>query len=208
MSALTRRSVVVLAGGRSRRFGDRDKALAPVDGRPMIRRVADRLAPVADELVVNCRRDQERDLRDALEGVSPAPRFAFDPVPDRGPIYGFRTGLRAAAGQYAAVVACDMPFVEPSLLEYLLDRAAERGTSAAVPRADGRRQPLCGAYHVDASLDACGAVAARGDSRLTTLLGCLRLVVADEPTVRELVPARALTNVNTPDDVGIETPDV
>ncbi len=207
MSTLTRVSAVVLAGGRSRRFGDCDKALADVDGRPMIARVADRLTSVADELVVNCRRDQRAGLAETLAECALEPRFAVDSVPDRGPVYGLRTGLRTAAGQYAIVVACDMPFVDPTLLAYLLDRSEERKTSGAVPRLDGRRQPLCGAYMVDPALDACTAAIARGDSRLSTVLDCLTLVVADESTVREHASPHALTNVNTPADLDAPAPD-
>ena len=49
------RSGVVVAGGRSTRFGAPDKAVADLGGTPMIRRVADRIAPAVEELVVNCR---------------------------------------------------------------------------------------------------------------------------------------------------------
>ena len=41
---------VIVAGGRSTRFGERDKAVADLAGTPMIRRVVDRIAGVTDEL--------------------------------------------------------------------------------------------------------------------------------------------------------------
>jgi len=195
------RSALVLAGGRSRRFGDRDKALFRVEGTPMVRRVADSVAPVVDELVVNCRREQRPRIREVLAGCPLEPRFAVDAVPDRGPVYGLQTGLRFAAGERAVVVGCDMPFLDPALLSYLLDRLRTDDASGVVPRVDGDRHPLCGAYHVDAALEACEAAIARSDPRLRTVLDCLTLVTVDESTVRDHAPLRALTNVNTPADI-------
>ena len=42
----TGRAGLILAGGRSERFPTIDKALAPLDGRPLLGHVADALAPV------------------------------------------------------------------------------------------------------------------------------------------------------------------
>ena len=61
------RAVLVIAGGRSTRFGDRDKAVAELDGTPMIRRVVDRVADVVDEVVINCRADQVDPISAALD---------------------------------------------------------------------------------------------------------------------------------------------
>ncbi|MXR39954.1 NTP transferase domain-containing protein [Halobaculum sp. WSA2] len=128
------RYAVVVAGGRSTRFGDRDKAVADLAGTPMIRRVADRVADATDRLVVNCRSDQREAIEDAMAGYPNPVRYAEDPEPDEGPTAGIRTGLRAAEawadddgtadGRDAAafVVACDMPFVDPALVAALFDR--------------------------------------------------------------------------------------
>ena len=202
-----RHSALVLAGGRSRRFGDRDKAFVPVEGTPMVRRVADRLAPATDELVVNCRDDQAADVRAALADAPRNPRLAVDPVSDRGPLYGLRTGLRVAAGRYAVVAACDMPFVAPALLAHLCDRVQDAGVTAAVPEFDGRRQPLCAVYRVDPAREACETAIERGDRRLTNLLDILDAAVVGEPTVRDYADARALANVNTPGTLDRLTPD-
>ena len=70
------RYAAVVAGGRSTRFGDRDKAVADLAGTPMIRRVADRLADVTDRLVVNCRADQRAAIEDAIAGYPNPVRYA------------------------------------------------------------------------------------------------------------------------------------
>ena len=83
-TADTGRTGIVLAGGRSERFPTVDKALAPLDGEPLVHHAAATLAPVVDDLVVNCRRDQREAFAEALAEFDPA--FAIDAVPDRGPL--------------------------------------------------------------------------------------------------------------------------
>ena len=85
----------IVAGGRSTRFGDRDKAVAELAGVPMIRRVADRLAgtddpvppgatraaggdPLVGEVVINCRPDQREAIDAALAGFPLPVTWAVD----------------------------------------------------------------------------------------------------------------------------------
>jgi molybdopterin-guanine dinucleotide biosynthesis protein A len=181
---MSRTAGVVLAGGRSTRFED-GTALATVDGTLAVRRVADRLATVADAVVVNCRRDQRPAVERVLDDADDDLRFAVDPVPDRGPAYSLRTGLRVAAAEYAVVCACALPFVDPTLLSYLHNRARVERIDAVFPRVDGRVQPHCGVYHVDRGRDACQSVVDRGGASLQTVADALDPVVVPEPTVRE-----------------------
>lgn len=192
---------IIVAGGRSTRFGDRDKALVAVEGTPMIRCVADRLTPVVDSLVVNCRREQRPAIADVLDDCDLDHRFAIDSIPDRGPVAGLQTGMRFAASENAIVVACDMPYVEPDLFEFLVERADKTQNDAVVPRVDDRVQPLCGVYDVDAGRSACTTALARGEPSLRTVFDHLDAHVVDEPTVLEHTSRQALTNVNTPSDL-------
>lgn len=186
---------VIIAGGRSTRFGDADKAVAELAGVPMIRRVADRLAGVVDELVVNCRADQRGAIAAALDGYEHPVAFALDEDPDRGPMAGIRTGLRAAAGEYAAVVSCDMPFVDPDFVEYLRGRAA--GHDAAVPRPDEWFQTTQAVYRATPMADACDEALARGESRIIEPLFELDYVVVDADEIRAHASADTFENLNT-----------
>ncbi len=100
-------SVIIQAGGQSRRMGE-NKALKPFLGRPLIQRVSERLAPIADELLITTNEPQD---------------YAFlklplipDVKPGRGALGGLYTALVAAHHPQAAVVACDMPFASAPLL--------------------------------------------------------------------------------------------
>ena len=205
----------ILAGGRSTRFGDADKAVAPVADVPMIRRVADRLSgtddpvppgaarasggdPVVDELVVNCRPDQREAVERALSGVPLPVRWGLDEEPDLGPLAGIRNACRAATDAYTAVVACDMPFVDPSFLAALREMAAEPSAEAALPRLEDRwYQTTQAVYATEPAADACDRALGRGDRKILAMVDRLEGVVVDDATIRSLTTERTFTNVNT-----------
>jgi molybdopterin-guanine dinucleotide biosynthesis protein A len=187
---------VVIAGGRSTRFGDRDKAVADLAGTPMIRRVADRIAGVVDELVINCRADQVEAIRSAMAGYEHDVSFALDEEPDLGPVAGIMTGLRAVEDEYAFVVACDMPFVDSDLARYLFERAG--GHDAAVPQLDDQWfQTTQAVYRAAAMADACRAALQRGDRKILAPLGDLDYVVVEEAVIEEYADLETFENLNT-----------
>ncbi|QCJ46022.1 molybdenum cofactor guanylyltransferase [Haloprofundus sp. MHR1] len=190
------RTGVIVAGGRSTRFGDADKATADLAGTPMIRRVGDRLADVVDELVVNCRADQRAAILDAFESYPRPVSVAEDETPDQGPVSGIRTGLRAASGEYAVVVACDMPFVDPGVVSYLFERA--EGHDAAVPQLDDQWfQTTHAVYRATAMADACDAALEAGARKVVDPLFELDYVVVDETEIAEHGELRTFENLNT-----------
>ncbi|MFC7188050.1 molybdenum cofactor guanylyltransferase [Halorubrum yunnanense] len=207
----------IVAGGRSTRFGDRDKAVAPLADTPMIRRVADRLAatddpvppgaaraaggdPVVDEFTVSCRPDQRGSIAAALEGLPLPVTWALDDEPDLGPTAGIRNACRAAASDYVAVVACDMPFVDPGFLASLREDAG--GHEAAVPRLDDRwLQTTQAVYCADAMAAACDRALARGDRKVVAPLAELDRAVVDDETIRSRTTERTFTNVNTREEL-------
>jgi molybdopterin-guanine dinucleotide biosynthesis protein A len=189
------RAGAIVAGGRSTRFGDSDKAVADLAGTPMIRRVADRLGRVVDELVVNCRNDQVEAIEAALSDHTLDPEFALDEDPDQGPMAGIGTALGAVESEYAAVVACDMPFVDPPFVEYLFERAESH--EAAVPRPDEWFQTTQAVYHADAMADACRRALDRGEHRIVEALFELDYVVVEREEVFEHTTEATFQNLNT-----------
>ena len=189
------RSGLILAGGRSTRFGDTDKAVAELAGTPMIRRVADRLAPAVDELVVSCREDQQAAIASALGGSDRPVSFALDPEQDRGPLAGIATGLDAVGGEYAAVVACDMPFVEAGFVSHLFERAA--GHDAAVPKPGDWYQTTQAVYHADAMAAASQRALAAGERCVAAVLSDLDVAVVDRAAVERTGSMATFENLNT-----------
>lgn len=196
---------LIVAGGRSRRFGDCDKAVVDLGGVPMIRRVADRLAPAISVLIVNCRTEQVPAIRSALVGYDHPVRFARENVPDNGPVAGIATGLDALQDdarngndgdeQYAFVAACDMPLIDSDVVAHLFKRA--RGHDAAVPRSDGQLQPLHAVYRLHAMVAACESALAAGRRTARAPLDTLDAVVVEKSEIRAHGRSDTFENVNT-----------
>lgn len=185
------RSAVILAGGYSKRFGQWDKALAEVEGEPLVRRVAERVTPAVDELIVNCRGEQRGAIASALSGLDY--RMALDPSPDGGPVAGIRTGCRATRADWTFVTACDMPLVSAALASELFEATAAEG---AVPRIDGRLRPLAAVYRTSAAVEAAEATLEADSGAVMALLD--RLSTA---TVRDPAPACAVADIDTRADL-------
>lgn len=193
------RAGLVLAGGHSTRFGDREKALAELGGRPLLARAVDALAPAIDGVVVNCRREQVPAFRAGLRGVEPGVAVAPDPVPDRGPAAGLAAGLSPLAATHVAVVTCDAPFVDTAFLEFLFEQVGER--DGAVPLVDGHRQVAHAVYRVGPARGAAREAVDDGDGSLQDVADRLDLAEIPESAVLERTARRTFTDVNTPADL-------
>jgi molybdopterin-guanine dinucleotide biosynthesis protein A len=184
---------VVVAGGRSTRFGEEEKALAEVAGQPMLRRVVTTLGTVADDVVVNCRPDQRAAFADALDGL--AVRFALDDQPDEGPLAGLLTGLQSVDTDLAVVLGCDMPLADADALAALVEQAGATDTDAVVPRTDGGPEPLHAVYRVDPTRDVARTTLDEGRRSLRALLDGLAVSVV--PVGAGFISARSVTSVDT-----------
>jgi len=106
---------VILAGGASRRMG-RNKALLELNGKPLIAVVAERLRSVVDELII---------VGDDTERYAHlADRCVPDVYRGVGTLGGIHAGLEAASHQLALIVGCDMPFLNPGVLEWFVEAAS------------------------------------------------------------------------------------
>lgn len=197
------RAGVIVAGGYSRRFGERDKALAAIGGMPMIRRVASNIEDTVDHLVVNCRRDQRASIDGALTNHALERRYALDETEDRGPVAGIATGLRAVHPDTTAafVVACDMPFVSATFVDSLFDRiTTDPSVDAVVPRSeDGWYQVLHAVYRPAPMIDACEQLLAAGGTKPLDVVENLDIDIVDVPS--DDAAARSFANVNTVEEL-------
>ncbi len=138
---MTRPLVGVFVGGQGRRMGGLAKGLlAPPSGE---RSIVERLVTVARDAV------GEADV--VLVGdASMYGAVKLDALADAPPGIGPLGGLLALLGEaerrdapYALALACDLPFVTPTLLSRL---AGAEPAPAVVPRAGEHLQPLCARY--------------------------------------------------------------
>jgi molybdenum cofactor cytidylyltransferase len=147
---------ILLAAGRSTRFGADDKLAAQLDGRPLLHHAADAMhaAPVAWRLLV---RSEGADGLDGFETV----RVAQGTEMSRS----LATGIDAArtiGADAALITLADMPFVTPDHLAALIEACTGRDALFASD-ANGRRSPpaLFGADWFEALIAATGDAGGR-----------------------------------------------
>lgn len=126
----------ILAGGKSTRMGA-EKAFVSLDGRTLLARAMMLARSVAAD----------------VEIVGDPEKFAaFGPVVEDifrgcGPLGGIHAALRASRMNLNLILAVDVPFVSPQLLQYLITRARNAPDAlVTVPRYSGGWQPLCAVY--------------------------------------------------------------
>jgi molybdopterin-guanine dinucleotide biosynthesis protein A len=120
-------------------------------------------------------------------------------VPERGPMGGLHAGLMAIEAPFALAVACDMPFLNPRLLRYMV--GLPQDYEALVPIIRGRWQPLHAIY-AKACLAAVEELLARGLLALTDLLSQVRVRALPFAAARRFDPqGLSFLNLNEPHDL-------
>jgi len=187
-------SAIVLAGGRSSRFG-RDKLAEPIDGRSLLEHAIETVRPFATEILVVVAPGTEPAVaRDVL--------LVHDRAAFEGPLAGLLAGLAAAGEAVALVTAGDMPHLVAEVVERLLAGVDEDGREAAVLDHAGRARPLPLVVRRDPARAAATRLIGAGERRLGALLDVLPTAVIAELTWRPLDPdGRSLRDIDTPDDL-------
>jgi molybdenum cofactor guanylyltransferase len=188
---MPRVSGVILAGGKSRRMGGSPKALLPFGGRPLIEHIAETLRSVlSDCLVVTNAPELYTSLGLPMVG---------DAFPEGGALGGIYSGLRAAPGDAALCVACDMPFLSAPLVAHLAGRAAE--ADVVIPEAAGELQPLHAVYG-KTCLPAMERRLLAGQLKIAGFFGDVRVLRVPAGAIERFAdPTVAFMNLNTPEDL-------
>jgi molybdopterin-guanine dinucleotide biosynthesis protein A len=192
-------SAIVLAGGRSSRFGS-DKLGAKVGGRPLLNHAIDRLAAVSDEILVVLAPGDERILPRSTATV----RRVVDPELHGGPLIGLLAGLEVADQPIVVLAGGDMPALSPVVLGAMIRAlvASEPGTDAVILASRGDRPPLPAVMRTGAATDVARRLVGDGERRLRSLFERLPTRAIDEAEWRPLDPdAATLRDVDRPADL-------
>ena len=188
---------VILAGGRSRRFGGGDKGLADLDGQSILSRVIARFRPQVGRLILNVNGDAGRFAEFGLETI------ADEESPELGPLSGVLAAMNWAAQHQSdcaavATVSSDVPFL-PSDLVARLD--ANRDSGIAIATSAGRRHPTIGLWPMTVRQTIAEALDRRALSvdRLASDLNAVAVVFP----MRDIqgVEVDPFFNINTQDDL-------
>jgi molybdopterin-guanine dinucleotide biosynthesis protein A len=198
VSALIRTTGIVLAGGRSKRFGS-DKLIAVYGGAPLIHRPIAALDALGADVVVV----QAPDAPDLPMPEGVTVRLVRDSDDDEGPLAGTIAGLAVARTPTALIAAGDMPSLQIPVLRAMIRSLQEPGV-LAVWLADGERpRPFPLAVRAREALAAARALFGSDERRMRALPTALGALTLPEPVWTALDPDRlTLRDVDEPGDLG------
>ena len=138
------------------------------------------------------------------QSLPPLPKHVTivkDAFPGRGPLVGIYSGIQSVTTDWAYVVGCDMPFVNPRLLATLVTVAG--GYDAVVPRLDGKPQTLHAVYNRSCLL-AIEALLTQDGVGLRDLLARINVRYLEERELDDVEKwRRSCFNVNTQADLAL-----
>ena len=185
-------TVCIQAGGASSRMGE-DKALKTFLGRPLIQRVVERLSPIADEMIVTTNRPEEYTFLNL--------RLLPDLKPGRGALGGLYTAIASAKHPIVAVVACDMPFASPTLLEAASKLLMDEGVDVVIPKSVEGYEPIHAVYRRETCLPAIEAAIAADQWKVIAWFPQVKVRVLTPDEIKRYDPSGlAFWNVNTPEE--------
>ena len=185
-------TIVVQAGGQSSRMGE-DKALKLFLGRPLIQRVVERLTPIADEIIVTTNRPEAYAFLHL--------RLSTDLKPGRGALGGLYTAIASATHPTVAVVACDMPFASPRLIERMSRLLVEEAADVIIARSDEGYEPLHAVYRRDTCLPAIESAIEADQWKVIAWFPQVKVRVLTPEEIHSADPeGLAFWNVNTPEE--------
>jgi len=127
-------NAIVLAGGQSSRFGS-DKAFAKIGDLTIVESLFFPLSLLFKKIIV---------VTNFPEKYQAFPvQIVTDKIKGQGPLGGIYTGLLASDSERNFVVACDMPLINPRLIQYL--SSIQEG-AVVVPKINDKLEPLFAIY--------------------------------------------------------------
>ena len=189
-------TVAIVAGGKSSRMGT-DKSFVPLLGKPMIEHVLERVTDLGQRATIVITNQPESYAYLGLPVYE-------DVIRDKGSLGGIYSALAYSETGHTLALACDMPFLNPDLLRYMValnDRDHGGPYDVIVPRAEGHPQGLHALY----SKNCLEPIRDRIDQDRLKVIGFhdqVRTRYIDPPEYARLDPhGLSFHNVNTPDEL-------
>ncbi len=191
----------ILIGGRSSRLG-RHKAFVELNGKTLLQRTVDIVRNGLETSSVTAVAANAAQF--AIEAVVAEVPFIFDLHEGRGPLGGLHAALAYAKAPWIFVLACDYPFVSPQLIARLKEKISDEFGCIVPEQNDGRLQPLCAFYKVEAARPLVDEVIARPrvPPPMHEVVGLMNPHIVRFEAYSDLSGADELfININTPEDL-------
>ena len=187
-------SCIVLAGGKGLRLG-RNKASETINSSTLLEQAIYQLDFLNSDIIIVVAQNQP------LPGLTVDSRVKIvtDKYPGKGPLVGIYTGLNASDSFFNLVVACDMPFMNRGLLQYMLEET--EGYDAVVPRLGNMVEPLHAVYTRNC-LSPAESLIKQGDMSVHNLLPLINTRYVEAGEIDRFDPEHlSFFNINTRADL-------
>ncbi len=170
-----------------------DKALKLFLGRPLIQRVIERLAPIADEMIVTTNRPAEYGFLNQ--------RLMPDLRPGRGALGGLYTAISSATSPFVAVAACDMPFASKNFFESAYRLMVKEEADVIIAKTDEGYEPFHALYRRETCLPVIEAAIDADQWKVIAWFPQVKVRILSTDEIEEFDPSGlCFWNVNTPED--------
>ena len=180
---------VILAGGQSSRMGS-NKALLPIQGGRIIEAIYRQFSELFPEVLLVTNNPEQYNFLPC--------RKVADIYPGLGALAGLHAGLHNAANPYIFAVACDMPWLNNTLIRRLA--ALHNAADVVIPRVENGLEPLHALYGKQC-LQPMEEVLSAGRRRIVSFFPQVRVQYFDQDQIAAIDPAfDSFRNINTPAD--------
>jgi len=189
-------SCIILAGGRSKRLGH-SKLSVTIGNETLLERVISTVSSLGSETIIASASGK------SLAEITGKPdiKIVADIHPGLGPLGGLHTGLSVSNSFRNLVVACDMPFLNPQLLDHMISISV--GFDVVMPRVGKLIEPLHAVY-TKRCLGLIEKQINNGIKKMSELLNLTNVRYVEDHELCTFDPQRmSFFNVNTKEDLNL-----
>ncbi len=191
-------SAIILAGGKGKRMGYREKALMAFNGKPLITYVIKSLEKVVDDIIISVR---DKAQEEVLIKVLPGYTYVSDAYENTGPLSGILSSLTVCRDEFCFMAACDMPFINENVVE-LLFKKSEDHDAAILRREDGRLEPLHAVYKCKPMVFETKRAIKNGKTKILAPFHRMNVNYVEIEDIRKIDPdLKTFININTLEDL-------
>ena len=187
-------SCIILAGGKSIRFGQ-DKVLERIGNKSLIEQVISHVEPISKDIIIVTAKER------TFAQLANRPKITIvnDIFPGQGSLGGIYTGLVKSETLYNLVVAADMPFLNDSLLRYMIKVA--NGYDFALPHVNNWYEPLHAVYSRNC-IEPIKSMLEQGKKVIVELFNYVRVKFIEAEEIDQFDPKHlSFFNINTREDM-------
>lgn len=183
---------IILAGGKNTRMRGEDKAFIEIEGKAIVAGIIEKLKPLVCQIIV-VTNNPEKYASFKVKAIK-------DEHPGKGPLMGIYCGLKASSSKYNFVTACDMPFIDASLIKFIIDK--RDNYDIVISRVSEKFHTLFGIYS-KSCIPVMEEMLEKNELRLRSIFPKLNVRLLLKEDIEKFDPQLlSLVNINAVEDLG------